>query len=75
MGCHKSTPARFRPCQGWVRVVGFDAIGVRLLAMRGEVTIAEVEDRGGPKLYTSFAAMLAANKIKLGRRNRAVEPQ
>lgn len=60
------------PCQGWLRVMGFDAIGVRLLAMRGRVTVAEVEDRSSPELFKSFEAMLKANKIKITRRNRRV---
>jgi Family of unknown function (DUF6283) len=75
MLCHKSTalPKADRgdvPCQGWIRVMGFDAIGVRLLAMQGKVTIGEVEDKAGPKLFPNFAAMLRANKIKLPKRSR-----
>lgn len=75
MLCHKSTalPKADRgdvPCQGWIRVMGFDAIGVRLLAMRGKISIEEVEDEAGPSLFPSFAAMLRANKIKLPKRSR-----
>lgn len=58
------------PCQGWIRVMGFDAIGVRLLAMRGAVTVEEVEDKDGPELFPTFAAMMRANKIKLPKRSR-----
>jgi hypothetical protein len=58
------------PCQGWIRVMGFDAIGVRLLVMRGEATFEEVEDKAGPKLFPSFTAMMRANKIRLPRRSR-----
>ena len=58
------------PCQGWIRVMGFDAIGVRLLVMRGQVTFKEVEDKNGPKLFPTFTAMMRANKIKLPRRSR-----
>jgi Family of unknown function (DUF6283) len=75
MLCHKSNalPKADRgdvPCQGWIRVVGFDAIGVRLLAMQNKITIEEVEDRDGPALFPNFAAMLRANKIKLPKRSR-----
>ncbi len=70
MACHKSTRESPLPCQGWVRVIGFDAIGVRLLVMIGKVLLTEVGDRSGPKLFPSFAAMLRANGIRLPRRNR-----
>ena len=50
--------------------MGFDAIGVRLLAMQNKITIEEVEDKDGPTLFPSFAAMLRANKIKLPKRSR-----
>jgi len=58
------------PCQGWIRVMGFDAIGVRLLVMRGEATFEEVADKDGPKLFSSFTKMMQANKIKLPRRSK-----
>ena len=75
MLCHKATalPKEERPevpCQGWIRVMSFDAIGVRLLVMRGQVTFEEVEDKDGPKLFQTFAAMMKANKIPLPRRSR-----
>lgn len=77
MLCHKSSalPKAQRgdiPCQGWIRVMGFDAIGVRLLAMSGKVTCEEVNDRGGPKLFGSFATMMRANQVALPRRSRVV---
>lgn len=70
MGCHKSTVKNHLPCQGWIRVMGFDAIGVRLLAMTGKITIQEVEDTKGPQLFPTFQAMLRANKIRRPKRNR-----
>jgi hypothetical protein len=75
MLCHKSNalPEKDRgdiPCQGWIRVMGFDAIGVRILVMRGQATFEEVEDKKGPKLFPTFAAMLRANKIRLPKRSR-----
>jgi hypothetical protein len=59
------------PCQGWVRVMGFDAIGVRILAMNGKITVEEVEDKDGPKLFPTFTAMMRANKIRLPKRSKA----
>ena len=80
MLCHKSNalPKEDRgdiPCQGWIRVMGFDAIGVRLLVMRGQATHEEVEDTAGPKLFPTFTAMLRANKIPLPRRSQRVAVQ
>lgn len=74
MLCHKSTalPAAERkelPCQGWIRVMGFSAIGVRILAMQNKITPEEVEDRDGPKLFPSFSTMMRANKITLPKRS------
>lgn len=75
MLCHKSgaLPVEDRssvPCQGWIRVMGFSAIGVRILVMQGKVTLEEVEDRDGPDLFPTFTAMMRANKIKLPKRSR-----
>ena len=75
MLCHKAgalpEPARGDiPCQGWIRVMGFDAIGVRILAMQNKITVAEIEDTKGPKLFPSFTAMMRANKIRLPKRSR-----
>jgi hypothetical protein len=77
MLCHKANamPEEQRdsvPCQGWIRVLGFEAIGVRLLVLREEVTDEEIRDPGGPDLFPSFAAMMRANKISLPRRSRAL---
>lgn len=79
MMCHKTndqTEAQRKAnqliCQGWARVQGFDAIGVRLALIKGEVTVQEVEDRKGPKLFKTFEAMMRANKIPIPARNRFV---
>jgi len=50
--------------------MGFDAIGVRILVMRGAVTFEEVEDKKGPKLFPTFTAMMKANKIPLPKRSK-----
>ncbi len=76
MLCHKSNalPKEERgdvPCQGWIRVMGFSAIGVRLLHLQGKITVEEVEDRDSPALFGSFTAMMRANKIKLPERSKA----
>jgi hypothetical protein len=76
MLCHKSNALSEDrrseiPCQGWIRVMGFDAIGVRILVMRGQATLEEVDDKDGPALFPTFAAMMRANKIRLPRRSRA----
>ena len=83
MLCHKSRKSNALPkeasgdvpCQGWIRVMGFDAIGVRLLVMRGQVTLEEVDDKAGPQLFPTFAAMMKANKIPLPRRSTMVPVQ
>jgi len=77
MLCHKSNalPKEQRPdvpCQGWIRVMGFDAIGVRILVMRNQATMEEVEDKDGPALFLTFTAMMRANKIRLPKRSRKV---
>ena len=75
MLCHKATalPKADQgkvPCQGWIRVMGRDAIGVRIVLMGGRATLEEVEDRKGPKLFPTFTAMMRANKIPLPGRSR-----
>jgi hypothetical protein len=82
MLCHKTneqTPEARKShrliCQGWLRVMGFDAIGVRLAVIQGYASAEEVNDRKvvpTATLYPSFAAMLEANGITPPRRNRWV---
>jgi hypothetical protein len=74
MLCHHATklpePARGELlCQGWVRVIGTAAIGVRLAFLRGLVTGAELVDRAGPALFKTFDAMLRANGVPRPPRN------
>lgn len=73
MLCHKagSNKGPDAPvCQGWVRVMGDAAIGVRIALAFGRITVAEVLDRSGPRLFKTFAAMLRANRVRLPPRNR-----
>ncbi len=75
MACHGSTARKYVPCQGWVRVLGYEAIGVRLAVMTGQVSSTEVEDDGGPVLFPTFAAMLRAEGIRPPRRNKRRPPR
>lgn len=75
MLCHKATalPKAERgnlPCQGWARVMGYEAIGVRIAVIQGVLTDDEVNDRDAVDLYDSFEEMLEANGIEIPRRNR-----
>ncbi len=79
MLCHKATKAPESergkmPCIGWSRVMGFDAIGVRMLVLRGALTEADTAPQpGDPELYASFAEMMRANGIDTPQRNRRTE--
>jgi Family of unknown function (DUF6283) len=71
MLCHKAKDPKAKDapvCQGWVRVVGCNAIGVRVAGLTGRITMEEVKDRGGPELFESFDDMLDANRIERIRR-------
>lgn len=78
MACHKAIklpePERRKlPCQGWLRVVQFDAIGVRIAVMFGWATLEEVQDQSGdPPLFPSFVEMMKAQGIKPPRRNKRI---
>jgi hypothetical protein len=54
-------------CQGWVRVMGLDAIGVRIAALRGYISKEEIEDKKprGIRLYKTFDDVLIANGIEI----------
>lgn len=73
MLCHKAkadAPSLKQPtCQGWVRVMGDRAIGVRIALARGLVTPAETMDTKGLDLFESFEAMLRANNVEPPPRN------
>lgn len=77
MLCHKAMalpePERGSlPCQGWARVMGTRAIGVRIALMQGKLLPEEVADRKGPRLFRSFLAMLRANRVTPPVRNELV---
>lgn len=77
MLCHKATavPEEQRGnliCRGWVRVMGCDSIGVRLLLIKGTITHEDLDVAGGPELFKTFDAMLKANRIPLPARNQRV---
>ncbi|MDE2101718.1 MAG: hypothetical protein KGL39_31015 [Patescibacteria group bacterium] len=79
MLCHKAAklPEAERdnlPCRGWLLVMGCDAIGVRLLLLKGKIAPADLKPaRGCPPLYATFEEMLRANGVEPGRRNRYKE--
>ena len=80
MLCHKATalPKTEQgsvPCQGWIRVMGTSAIGVRLLLMQGKAAMEELKDRQGLKLFPTFTAMLRANEIPLPKRSKMAPMQ
>jgi hypothetical protein len=52
--------------------MGYAAIGVRILVMRGQTSHEEVVDRDGPKLFPTFTAMMHANKIRFPKRSRMI---
>lgn len=57
MGCHKGGG---RICAGWAAVEGFDAIGLRLAAMRGTYDPDKL-NINGLELYGSMREMIEAN--------------
>lgn len=59
--CHKSIPGGERPCAGWLAVVGYEHIGVRL-AVNSETLPASVLRPGDdwPELYDSYEEMVSA---------------
>jgi uncharacterized protein DUF6283 len=74
MLCHKagSLPEEAQGtvvCQGWVRVMGTQAVGVRVALMQKRVTPDELEG-GTEGLFDSFEEMMVANGIELPLRNR-----
>ncbi len=56
-------------CQGWLRVMGTDSIGVRIALLSGDCSYEEVGDLEGPELFRSFEEMMAANGVKPPARN------
>lgn len=75
MLCHKATALpeaeqAQHPCQGWLRVIGRDAIGVRIALRDGTAQYEEVDDTARPDLFGSFEEMLLANGITPSPRNR-----
>ena len=57
--CHMSKEGGEMACAGFLLVVGFDNISVRLAAMQKRLRMDEIEADG--ELYGSFAEMAAVN--------------
>jgi hypothetical protein len=68
MLCHKQNGA---VCAGWAAVEGFDAIGLRLAALRGEFDRDKL-DVDGLELYASMAEMIRANNRVYAAQNQAI---
>lgn len=62
MMCHCSTPENQMHCWGWIQVVQFDAIGVRLLVMTNQIAEGDVQNSGVHELYESYDEMLLAQE-------------
>ena len=77
MLCHKSSKDVDEPlvCQGWIRVLKTDAVGVRIALIQGRVTAEEMDDLDTADLYASFDEMMAANGIEPPPRNRYISPK
>ena len=73
MACHKSTPEDPILCAGYILVVGFDSIGLRIAAVRGEVSMKDY-DAEGLELFSGYEEMLKANGVPVPPRNRMVDP-
>jgi hypothetical protein len=57
MQCHKSSDAKPRACAGFLSVVGYDSVGVRLGVMIGAVRAEDV-GKPIPGLYGSMREMV-----------------
>jgi hypothetical protein len=80
MLCHKASrlreeQARTLVCRGWVQVLGFDAIGVRLAVMSGRISADDVPAEGDAELYASFEEMMDANGVEQPSRNAMLPPE
>lgn len=69
MGCHKGGG---KACAGWLGVIGYEAIGARLLAARGGPTPSDV-DLTGLEMFSGYEDMLAANGVAVPPRNRWID--
>lgn len=76
MLCHKTsnqTKAQQKRnpliCQGWIRVIKTNAIGVRTALAKKLVTFEEMDDTEGPRLFKTFDDMLIANRVPIPPRN------
>jgi Family of unknown function (DUF6283) len=70
MLCHKSKPGEKVniPCAGYVIVVGYESIGVRIATTLGRLNPEEYKT--DEPLYETFEEMMDANEVELPQRNR-----
>lgn len=66
MACHGSACGKERVCIGYARVEGYSNLSVRLLAIRGEIDFAVIDDAcEGLDLWPSFVEILDAYEAAL----------
>jgi Family of unknown function (DUF6283) len=59
--CHKSPEGREEACAGWLAVVGYDHIGIRLAVIQGQLPAEALSPGDGwPELFASYAEMAEA---------------
>ena len=59
--CHKSTEGRDEACAGWLAVVGYDHIGVRIAVAFGELPADALEPGDDwPELFSTYDEMAEA---------------
>lgn len=69
MACHKSKPGAEVVCAGFVVQVGFDSIGLRILAVMHGLRVEDYA-AGDAALHPDFETMLQAHGIEVPPRNR-----
>lgn len=70
MACHKSGQEQPYACAGFLAQVGYESVGVRILAMQGGETPDDIYTNG-LDLFETFEQMLEANDVEVPRRNRS----
>jgi hypothetical protein len=75
MACHGTREGAEAPCAGYLAVIGYDAVGPRLLAstLKRDVVADAQAGAAGLDLHPNFEAMLQASGVEVPPRNRYVE--
>jgi hypothetical protein len=64
--CHKSAEGNEIACAGWLAVVGYENITVRLLLATGDLTMPE-PDETWPPLFDSYDEMASTQALESSR--------